>query len=352
VGRGRGRGRSILQSAEKLHVGRGTEGVWKSVIIKSVDINESQISQSHVDVEMDRSTEVSVAGTLGEISILREQTEGNMSGGRAFQNDSFREGQLILTSTPTHSRDNSNAVYFQEKYLRPIGQPVTKDQHVITEIVACDGCKAMETSQEKILIEVAAMKTEMNKLKEIVTALSTQIEQLVTPNLSKSSSRPAEEIFTDNRLMRIKAAAFLTGRPLSSHVCTQLVTNLYDNEPPISFDSDDIKAINDRRECHDAPTLSKWAVFELFSLQELVGRNCLGGGHDTACGSGLNAETKKPFDELKMNTIKNAVFNLYPQQSEAMRKGLWLKCVDKINTDVRYLFKVSMKKHLWLQVGL
>ena len=90
----------------------------------------------------------------------------------------------------------------------------------------------------------------------------------------------------------------------------------------------------------------------LFSLQELVGRNCLGGGHDTAGGSGLNAETKKPFDELKMNTIKNAVFNLYPQQSEAMRKGLWLKCVDKINTDVRYLFKVSMKKHLWLQVGL
>jgi len=116
------------------------------------------------------------------------------------------------------------------------------------------------------------------------------------------------------------------------------------------FSSDDIKSINDYRECRDAQSLSKWAVFEMFSLQELVGRNCLGGGHDTSADG--NAEIKKPFDECKMQIIKSAVFTLYPQQNDAIRKGVWMKCVDKINTDVRYLFKVSLKKHEWLQLGL
>jgi len=46
-----------------------------------------------------------------------------------------------------------------------------------------------------------------------------------------------------------------------------------------------------------------------------------------------------------MQIIKNAVFTLYPQQNDAMRKAVWMKCVEKINTDVRYLFKVSLKKH-------
>ena len=81
---------------------------------------------------------------------------------------------------------------------------------------------------------------------------------------------------------------------------------MYDNEPPCMFNIDHIKAINEQRECRDAQSLSKWAVFETFSLQELVGWNCLGGGRDSSAD-----EIKKPFDECKMQIIKNAVFHLY-----------------------------------------
>ena len=148
--------------------------------------------------------------------------------------------------------------------------------------------------------------------------------------------------------MKVKAAAFVTGRPITAHMCKQLVLNIYDNEPTCSFDTDDVKAINAQRECRDAPSLSKWAVFELFSLQELVGRNCLGGGHD----AGMDSEIKKSFDERKMQIIKTAVFALYPQQTDTLRKAMWMKCVEKINADVRYLLKVSLKKHEWLQLEL
>jgi len=44
-------------------------------------------------------------------------------------------------------------------------------------------------------------------------------------------------------------------------------------------------------------------------------------------------------------------FTLYPQQNDSMRKAVWMKCVEKVNTDVRYLFKLSLKKHEWLQLG-
>jgi len=108
-----------------------------------------------------------------------------------------------------------------------------------------------------------------------------------------------------------------------------------------------MKSVNDNRQCRDAQSLSKWAVFETFNL---VGRNCLGGGRDTSAGG--NAEMKKPFDERKMQIVKNAVFELYPQQNYAERKAVWMKCVDKINTDVQYLFKVSLKKSEWLQLGI
>ena len=123
-----------------------------------------------------------------------------------------------------------------------------------------------------------------------------------------------------------------------------------ENEPPCTFDSDYIKSVIDNWQCRDAQSLSKWAVFETFNLEELVGRNCLGGGRDTSAGG--NAEMKKPFDERKMQIIKNAVFELYPQQNYAERKAVWMKCVDKINTAVRYLFKVSLKKSEWLQLGI
>jgi len=82
---------------------------------------------------------------------------------------------------------------------------------------------------------------------------------------------------------------------------------------------------------------------------KLVGRNCLGGGHDNSAGESV--EVKKPFDEFKMQIIKTAVLNLYPQQNDAVRRSVWMKCVEKINADVRYLFKASFKKHEWLQLG-
>jgi len=209
----------------------------------------------------------------------------------------------------------------------------TEDMNLFAQ--SCEGCKALE--KRVIAMEIIKMK-ENNK----------QIDQTSKQNLNKSSNRQSDEIFNDKRLMRVKAAAFVTGRPLTAHMCKRLVLYLYDNEPPSSFTTDDIKAISDRRGCRDVQSLSKWAVFEMFSLEELVGRNCLGGGYDTSTG---NAETKKPFNECKMQAIKTAIFTLYPQQNEALVKYVWMKCVDKINTDVRYLFKVSLKKHEWLQLG-
>ena len=61
---------------------------------------------------------------------------------------------------------------------------------------------------------------------------------------------------------------------------------------------------------------------------------------------------KKPFDELKMDVIKNAVFNIYSQQNAALQKATWMKCVEKNNTYVSYLFKERLKKHELLKLGL
>ena len=81
----------------------------------------------------------------------------------------------------------------------------------------------------------------------MVSELNEQLDQISQQKISKSSFRQSDEVFTDKRLMRIKAAAFLTGRPLTAHTCKQLVLNIYENEPPCTFDSD-IKLINDHRE--------------------------------------------------------------------------------------------------------
>jgi len=160
--------------------------------------------------------------------------------------------------------------------------------------------------------------------------------------------RPAQAPFTDKRLLRVKASSLITGRPMTPDLCTQLVLDIYDHEPPHLFDTDAIKVINDRRDCRDAPALSKWAVFELFSLDELVGQNCLGGGNS----SGSAVVPKRAFDLDKMKIIKTAVFQILPMPNEQARKALWMKCVEKINTDVRYLFNMSMKKYAWLDIGL
>src|SRR5678815_1878047 len=104
-----------------------------------------------------------------------------------------------------------------------------------------------------------ALQVTVAALQVTVAALDKRVEELVKQKSTTSNRRPEaaiEEIFEDRRLMRVRAAALVTGRPLSSHMCKQLVLNIYDNEPPSSFNSDDIKAINERRECHDALSLS------------------------------------------------------------------------------------------------
>jgi len=40
------------------------------------------------------------------------------------------------------------------------------------------------------------------------------------------------DIFQDRRILRVRAASFVTGRPLSSHMYKQLMLHIYDNEPP------------------------------------------------------------------------------------------------------------------------
>jgi len=108
-----------------------------------------------------------------------------------------------------------------------------------------------------------------------------------------------------------------------------------------------IRRINIARGCANAPSLSKWAVFELFSVRDLVGRNCLGGGHY----AGVGGVAKAGIDPYRLDMIKSAVFGLYSATSEAEKKMTWMKCVDKINTDIRYLFGTSLRKD-WLKVGL
>jgi hypothetical protein len=345
LGMGRGRGRQSFKAADNyssigwevscLEQGWGTG-------------NEiSEISQISGALDEEQLCGVAEAGALREkelreaLGIISGPTEGVLEMSNVSQlHDSF----IQLTSTPTQRLPyDSQANYLDNSPARLYDASLS----VVSDgLDACQGCKALQVSNERLNSVVAAMEIKITNLTQIVTDLA---QRHTHSSFIRSSSKRSDEIFTDNRLMRVKAAAFVTGRPLSAHMCKQLVLNVYDNEPPSSFNSDDIKSINDHRGCRDAQHLTKWAVFEMFSLKELVGRNCLGSGHDTSAG--MNADIKKPFDEFKMQTIKNGVFNLYPQTNDAMRKAVWMKCVEKVNTDVRYLFKVSMKKHEWLQLG-
>jgi hypothetical protein len=153
--------------------------------------------------------------------------------------------------------------------------------------------------------------------------------------------------FSDERLLDCRASSFLTGRVLTSDECSSLIRNRFENIPPISFDADDIRRINVAHACGNAPSLSKWAVFELFSVRDLVGRNCLGGGHY----AGVRGVAKVGIDPYRLDIIKAAVFALYAPTNDAEKKMTWMKCVDKINTDIRYLFGTSLRKD-WLKVGL
>jgi len=360
---GRGRARSIMRQSyigieKDSSIERAVGCLERLERGKATDTKESggaAMFQSCEHLDPERSIRVAEAGATGggEFGGAPRIISGDAQcGSDILHVDEFYDGHFQLTSTPAQSQTLSRPT---ESHFLAESPPTTRQLHnmslpVVADTPSCQGCKALQVSHERLNSTVTAMETKISKLTEMVTQLNQRLDQISKKKISKSSFRQADEMFTDERLMRIKAAAFVTGRPLSAHMCKQLVQNMYDNEPPCAFNSYDIKLINDYRECRDAQSLSKWAVFETFSLQELVGRNCLGGGHDTSANG--NAEIKKPFDESKMQTIKSAVFTLYPQQNDAMRKAVWMKCVEKINTDVRYLFKVSFKKHeSWLQLG-
>ena len=359
MGLGRGRARSMMRQS---YIGTEKDSSIERAVGclergEGAETNESggaTMFQPCEHLDPERSVGVAEAGSIGgeELCGAPRITSGDQEcGSDILHIDEFNDDHFQLTSTPTRSQTISNESHFLGESL---ARPPTRQLHnmslpAVVDSQSCQGCKALQVSNQRLNSTVTAMENKITKLSEMVTEINQRLDQLSKQKISKSSFRQSDEIFTDKRLMRIQAAAFITGRPLSAHTCKQLVLNIYDNEPPCSFNSDDIKSINDHRECRDAQSLSKWAVFEMFSLQELVGRNCLGGGHDTSADG--NAEIKKPFDECKMQLIKTAVFKLYPQQNDAMRKAVWMKCVEKINTDVRYLFKVSMKKHEWLQLG-
>ena len=356
---GRGRARSIMRQSY-IGIEKDSSSEWAVGCLergKGTETNESggaTMLQACEHLDPERSVGVAEAEEMGG-GELREApriiSEDQECGSNILHVGEFSDGDFQLTSTPTHSQTISNESHFlTESLARPTRQLHNMSLPAVVDAPSCQGCRALQVSNQRINSTVAAMEIKLSKLSEMVTELNQRLDQISKQKISKSSFRQSDEKFTDKRLMRIKAAAFITGRSLSAHMCKQLVHNIYDNEPPCTFNRDDIKSINDHRECRDAQSLSKWAVFEMFSLQELVGRNCLGGGHDTSADG--NAEIKKPFDECKMQIIKNAVFTLYPQQNDAMRKAVWMKCVEKINTDVRYLFKVSLKKHEWLQLGI
>ena len=80
---------------------------------------------------------------------------------------------------------------------------------------------------------------------------------------------------------------------------------------------------------------------ELYSFEELKDRNCLGRVYSETL------EKKKRLEERKLNFIKASVLSLHPARSDACNTEVGNKCMRKINNELRYLFKTSLKKHDW-----
>ena len=236
----------------------------------------------------------------------------------------------LLQNSPNTVLNSENTLFFPTDNIHNRLLPCS-------ETTLCHCCKNIQYVYAQQSREIAELKAEISKLRETAT--------LKSANVPHAPSR-SEEPFTDNRILRVKASLFLRGRPLTNNLCRSLVSNLYDNQPAFHFDTDTIKDINQQHGCRDAITLSKWAVLELFSLEELKGRNCLGRVYSVTC------EQKEPLDEAKLEQIKTAVFQLYPPQNDRLRREVWNNCIDKINDTLRYLFQSSLKKNKWFQVGI
>jgi BEN domain len=186
------------------------------------------------------------------------------------------------------------------------------------------------------------------KQEELLTriiALETFCKSSATSLNRSAAIRLPQENFTNKDILRVKASVFLVGRPITYEYCQELVQNVYDNEPSLEYNIEKFKNINDLKHCCDAPHLSKSAVLEFFSIGDLAGRNCLG-------RTSTSSEAKKPLDQVKLKIIKDFVFQIYPERNDEVKRDVWNKCVEKINAELRYLFGTSLKKQVWLKVGL
>jgi|SRR6218665_1056940 len=103
---------------------------------------------------------------------------------------------------------------------------------------------------------------QMKRIKALETTSNTEAISL---HRSAASRRPQER-FANKELLRVKAAMFVVGRPLTADICKDLVANLYENEPTLSYTIDTLRTINESKHCSDASNLNNCAVLELFSL--------------------------------------------------------------------------------------
>jgi len=242
---------------------------------------------------------------------------------------------LQRQSTPVGRNDLANQLY---EWSSPAA----------SRLQSCD----TRFSSEELINRIMRQECEIEEFKRQQNDLLMRIEALENASIATSSvtcrsaasSRP-KDIFSNGDLLRVKAALFVVGRQLTSDYCKELVSDLYENEPALNYDIDTLRAINESKRCSDAPALSKWAVLELFSLGELAGRNCTG-------RSSTGSVDKLPLDRIKLKFIRESVLEIYPQRSEGARRDVWNKCVEKINSQLRYLFQTSLTKHPWLNIGL
>src|SRR6218665_946203 len=240
-------------------------------------------------------------------------------------------------STPVERCELSNPLY-------EWSSPATRQRQPFDTRFCCEEVMRRLMTQEFEIKEFQRQQTEL--LKRIEALKNASIAAATSsPTCRSVASRRSQEIFSNRDLLRVKAGLFVVGRPLTSDYCKELVADLYENEPALSYDIDTLRAINDSKRCSDAPALSKYAVLELFSIGELAGRNCTG-------RSSTGSVDKLPLDSIKLRFIRESVLEIYPQRSEGARRDVWNKCVEKINSQLRYLFQGSLKKQPWLNIGL
>ena len=207
---------------------------------------------------------------------------------------------------------NNPHVPADEWPLVEIPQPISTSNFTTGEMHCCPHephcCQNLLDRIRKQENENIELRMQQLELIKRIEALETAANHAEASLHSSVPSQPQDR-FINKELLRLKAALFLVGRTLTAEYCKNLVANIYEHEPTLSYNVDTVRAINESKRCLDAPTLSKCAVMELISLGELEGRNCL--GRSTTAN-----EEKQPLDPIKLQFIQEAVFAIYPQTSD------------------------------------